>query len=289
MQKDGDCNFWKIVSGNDLEVLADALGDELFAACSRPFDKRIVVVPNAGYKDYIFQRFAAHPRLQMAAGVQVLPLNQAVMEILGSISINSSGKRIPSYLELTLSIEEKLHNQRNYPSLSVYLGSSEKRDKRIASLSDELARLFAKYGLHGKQFLPAWLRVTGWQQEIWKSIFSEESPWAYPLKFLADVKPNSFSGKIALFGFSYLSPAHLHFFSSVPATVFHFSPCAYFCEDLASDKERLSANRFFKKKGGKENVREELDHYMKQSHPLLGNWGKMGRGDAQILKHFSPR
>ena len=64
MQKDSDCNFWKIVSGNDLGVLADALGDELFAVLSRPFDRRIVVVPNAGYKDFIFQRFAAHPRTE---------------------------------------------------------------------------------------------------------------------------------------------------------------------------------------------------------------------------------
>ena len=290
MEKDSDCNFWKIVSGNDLEILADHLGDELFAAPSRPFDRRIVVVPNAAYKDFIFQRFAAHPRLQMAAGVQVLPLNQAVMEILSSISMTSSEKRIPSFLELTLAIEEKLHglvrNQKNYPAFLAYLGSEEKWDKRIASLSDELARLFAKYGLHGKRFLPTWFGANGWQQEIWRGVFSEESIWAYPLKFLAEVKPNSFSGKIALFGFSYLSPAHLHFFSSVPATVFHFSPCAYFWEDLASDKERLSANRFFKKKGGKETVREELDHYMKQSHPLLGNWGKMGREMLKSLSAF---
>lgn len=311
MQKDGEINklsfdcgsffskesaqdqAWKIVSGNDLGILADALGDELFSVCSLPFEKRIVVVPNTGYKDFLFQRFAVHPRLQMAAGVQVLPLNQAVMEILDSISTPSCGKRIPSFLELTLAIESILHDfvqskQEDLESASLlaYLGSAEKRGKRISTLSDELARLFERYGLHGKNFLPLWLAGQGWQQSIWMRVFSEDSPWAYPLKFLAEVKPDSFQGKIALFGFSYLSSAHLHFFCSVPATVFHFSPCALFWEDLSSDKERVSASRFFKKRGGKERIRDELDGYMKQSHPLLGNWGKIGREMLKSLDSF---
>lgn len=130
--------------------------------------------------------------------------------------------------------------------------------------------------------------MQGWQQSIWKYIFSEDSHWTYPLESLNQDPSvlSQFSGKIALFGFSYLSPAHLSFFASVPATVFQFSPCALFWEDLTSDKQRLYSNRFFQRKEVKEAIRDELNGYMGQSHPLLGNWGKLGREMLKSLSGF---
>ncbi len=307
MQKDGENNYlnlesgeisnqvrpWRIIFGNDLSSLADSLGEEFFPSSSRPFASRIVAVPNTSYKDFLFHHFATKSRLKIAAGVQVLPLNQAIMEILDSISASPSKKRIPSFLELSLAIEEKLHeifDRGEFTALSVYLSASggEKKRKRISSLSDEVARMFASYGLYGKHFLPLWLSNQGWQQSIWKSIFSNDSHWTYPLESLNQdpAAISKFSGKIALFGFSYLSPAHLSFFASAAATVFQFSPCALFWEDFTSDKQRLYSNRFFQRKGVKEVIREEIDRYMEQRHPLLGNWGKLGREMLKSLGGF---
>lgn len=301
MQKDGENNSlnseqvqaWRIIFGNDLDSLANVLGEEFFPSSSRPFVNRIVVVPNASYKDFLFHHFAAKSRLKIAAGVQVLLLNQAVMEILDSVSAARSKKRIPSFLELSLAIEEELHeicDRKEFTALLSYLSTAngEKKSKRISALSDEVARLFASYGLYGKHFLPSWLSKQGWQQTVWKNIFSSDSHWTYPLESLnqGSSTVSRFSGKIALFGFSYLSPAHLSFFASVSATVFHFSPCALFWEDFTSDKQRLFSNRFFQKKEVKEAIREELDRYMVQSHPLLGNWGKLSREMLKSLDGF---
>ncbi len=294
MQKDGESNkmAWRIVYGNDPTVLADALGDELFSSSSRPFENRIVAVPNPAVKDFLFQCFTMNPRLKIAAGVQVLPLNQAVMEILDNVSRSANRKRIPSFLELSLAIEEQLYHliscKQEFHSLLEYVNfkDEDKKSKRVSGLSDELARCFSRYGLYGKQFLPDWLKKEGWQQTIWKSLFSKDSPWTYPLESLKDLNAGCFQGKIVLFGFSYLSPAHLGFFCAVPATIYQLSPCAQFWGDFASDKERLASHRFFRRKGGKENVLEELDRYMQQSHPLLANWGKLGREMLKSLDVF---
>ena len=235
--------------------LADLLLMSFFLLFSRPFETRIVVVPNIKLKEFLFQQLAMHSHLKIAAGVQVLPLKAAVMEILDTVSIPLSRKRIPSFLELSLAIEEKLFSLK-LPLLDQYLNllEGEKKSRRIAHLSDELSRCFSIYGLYGQQFLPAWLAKEGWQQTLWNTIFAQESPWTYPIESLTKWKQSSFQGKIALFGFTYLSAAHLSFFSSLPATVYHPSPCALFWEDFASDKERLFRGRLFRKKGGKESI-----------------------------------
>ena len=334
---------WRIVFGNDLTTLADALGEELFLETSHPFEKRIVVVPNLGFKDFLFERFVSHPKLKIAAGVQVLPLNQAVMEIADRMGQNQKYKRIPSFPELSLAIEEQLSlisQKEDFPSLLGYLGRGDSEKRKLPSLSDELARVFSCYGLHGKSFLSSWLAKEGWQQAVWREVFSLDSPWACPLEFLSKIRQctekkngaflhpspptsaidscptlksmycesiaevvgegcknpqiplfgtlpssESFSGKVVLFGFSYLSPAHLSFFSSVPATLFYCSASAHFWEDFSSDRERIFLGRSFLKRGGKENVKEELDGYMKQGHPLLRNWGKLGQ---EMLKSLDP-
>ncbi len=227
-----------IVFGNSLDVLSIKLAEELFLNSTRPFEKRLIIVPSPSIKEYLLYRFAKHPDLQMAAGIQVLSLNQALNEF--------SEKRIPSFLELSLAIEEKVSKQ----DLE-YLKDESKRKKRIPALSDELARLFARYGSPPE----------GWQGALWKELFSESSPWTFSPKPV-----RQFSGKLALFGFSYLPAPILDFFLNLGASFYHLSPCAQFWEDFATAKQKL---------------KRRLDG---DDHPLLGNWGKLGR---EMLKRLS--
>jgi len=277
----------RVVFSNDMVELAKRLGEEFFLHGSSPFEQRIIVVPDMAMKEFLFRCFVAHPRLQMAAGMQVYVLNQAVMEI------GKQHKQIPSFLELSLAIEEKLHGlsldsrKKMLKPLTDYLkaDSEEKKKRRISSLSEEVAKLFARYGLHGVSFLPKWLsqKRLGWQQLLWKELFSEESPWTFPL---ATGQPKQFPGKLSLFGFSYLAPVHINFFSSLNACFYQLSPCALFWEDMVSDRERLKFGNLLKKREAKENFREEIDQYMQQGHPLLGNLGKLGREMLKALDGF---
>ncbi len=260
MQKQSERNITlRIVSSNDVNHLADALAQEFFSPSSRPFDKRLIIIPHPALKDFLTHRFLSHPALNIAAGMQILPLNQAVLEI------KDFSKRMPSFLELSLHLEAQLQHSdviEQFPDLVQYLGlDPEIRERRVALLSDALARLFARYGLYGHTFLSKWLNTKGWQQFLWQTLFSLDTPWAYPLEALKNV--GHFSGKIALFGFSHLSLAHLNFFSTLSTSFYHLSPCALFWQDQASDKQRL------------------FQTHKDESHPLLGNWGKLGR---QLLK-----
>lgn len=275
----------RAIFSNDWVALAHALGDDFFAPSSRPFENRIVVVPNPNLKDFLLHSLCEHPRLKIAAGIQVLPLNQAVMEILDRAANKIQRKRIPSVTEMSLAIEEKLQTNGEEPSLKNYLsGTAEQRCQRMALLSDELAKCFSQYGLYGEQFLSHWLEKEGWQQKLWKSLFNDATPWTYPLELLKD-QTEGFEGKIALFGFTHLSPVHLQFFSTFSASLYHFSPCAHFWEDFTSDKERISTTRAYQRKGANRATLDQLDGYLKQHHPLLANWGKLGR---LMLKSLEP-
>jgi exodeoxyribonuclease V gamma subunit len=288
----------KVVFSNDMHSLSQSLVEEFFAPETHPFEKRLIIVPHISLKEFLLHSFVNHPRLKMAAGVKILPLAQAVMEIIelccASADRNPLRKRIPSLLELSLAIEEKLHHflaeKKEDQMLLRYLDASdeEKKQKRIASLSAQLAKLYARYGLYGISFLPKWLmeKDQGWQQALWREIFSDQSPWTYPLSALKEIPAGQLSGKIALFGFAYLAPVHLSFFSSCKATLYQLSPSALFWEDTASDKERLFTRKALKRKGAKQATCEEIDRYMQQSHPFLGNWGKLRRECLKALDTF---
>lgn len=291
----------RIVFSNCMNSLSQQLGEDIFSLTwhnSHPFENRLIVVPDLSIKEFLLYRFAEDPRLKIAAGIKVLPLNQAVMEIMDQafspFERKLFKKRIPSFLELSLAIEEKLYHflleKKGNESLIRYLDTQfeEKKKKRISSLSEELAKLFVRYGFYGTSFLSMWLteKNQGWQQALWHELFSEDSPWTYPLEALHENSPKQFSGKIALFGFSYIAPIHLSFFCAFQATLYQLSPSALFWEDAVSDKERLVMGRILKKKGAKENFREEIDQYMQQGHAFLGNWGKLGREMLKSLDSF---
>lgn len=282
-------HFLRITYGNDLNHLADILAGELFSSGARPFEKRLIVIPHIVLKSFLVYRFLSNPHLKVAAGVQILPLNQAVEEVFNSLGLGER-KKIPSFLELTLAIEGKLRSSfaENFPELREYLNlvDSKQSSLRIMSLSDELARVFARYGLYGQEFLPRWLSLEGWQQALWQEIFSPLSSWSYPLEVLHTNLPR-FEGKIVLFGFSYLSSAHLNFFSSIGVAICQVSPCAYFWQDHASEKEQLFIRRSLRKSGVQEKVEEEINKYMQNNHPLLGNWGKLGREMLKSLDRFT--
>jgi exodeoxyribonuclease V gamma subunit len=280
-----------LVQSNEMEQLTDALAEEFFPQGARPFEYRLIAVPHVRLKDFLQRRLMTNPRLQIAAGVEILPLNQAILEILDRAAEGKHKKKVPSFLELSLSIEQLLHSSSwsAFPAIHQYIDDHdlEKKHKRIASLSDLLSRLFSKYGLYGQQFLPRWLEQEGWQQVIWRELFSTDSRWTYPLKMLEELESNRFEGKVALFGFSYLCPVHLAFFHSISASIYQLSPCALFWEDQTSDREKLSFNRAVRRKRIREDTRQSMECYLDDRHPLLGNWGKLRREMLKTLDAFS--
>ncbi len=277
----------EIILSNSLENLAERMIDALFFAdlMQHPFEKRLVVVPDMAMKEFLVSYCAYHPRLQVCAGLQIQLLGDAMNQLHGP-----SEKKIPSAAVLSLAIEEQLWTRgAEDPELDKYLAcsSEEKKGRRIAQLSDELARLFAHYGLHGVHFLKGWLssKERHWQKKLFCTLFQDSSAWSYPIALYRGGAETS--ARIALFGFHYLTPVHLSFFTQRGASIYALSPSMVFWGDFVTDKEKIAERRRLMRKGASAQKIEVIQRYLDEGHPLLNNWGKLGREMLKNLDAFT--
>ena len=252
----------------------------LFSANLPIFARRIVLVPSEPMKNFLLFRFANNPRLQIAAGVQIFTLAPGMLEL-----FSLGGKdRIPTFLELALHIECEIYallqdKEQAAPLLRFLEAApefSEKSARRLRGLSQQLSLSFLKMAVSGGDFLKEWQEKNGWQQFIWQKVFGKNFPWKTPNELLA----------VHLFGFNFLPKPYLHFFRG--GVFYQFSPCQLFWEDLYGDREQISLDRLLRKKGVKESDREQLEGYLKDRHPLLANWGRLGREHLKNQELLNP-
>lgn len=273
-----NCTF-----SQDIKRLADKLKQDLIDFSTHPFSKKILITPSQPIKDYLIDFFAKE--LGIVTGIQFLSLKQAINEWLFSF-----GKKIPDSIEISLVLEEIIEQswQKDETSkLYSYIACEEesKRSKRMIGLSDHLSNIFEEYGTYGLHFLPAWTKKSGWQQTLWSQIFSSHPNWTYPLdaaKFLQTQNKSIF-----VFGFSFLPLSYLQILKQVGALFYFFSPCELFWEDVHTDRERSYLRKKLAQRGISIKKREELNHYDAAAHPLLANWGKLGRTFLKNLDLFS--
>lgn len=266
----------------NIESLANKLKQDLINSSKHPLSKKIIITPNQSIKNYLIGFFAKE--LGVVAGVQFLSLKQAINEWLLPY-----GKKIPDSLEVSLALEEIIEQswQRSEPSkLYSYIACEKecKRSKKIAGLSDQLSTIFEEYGTHGWSFLPAWIKKTGWQQTLWTQLFSTYSNWICPVESLAFLQTQSKA--IFIFGSPFLPLSYLQVLGKMGALFYFFSPCELFWEDVHTDRERLSLRKKLARKGISIEKREEINNYDTQAHPLLANWGKLGRALLKNLDLF---
>ncbi|MGB7128291.1 MAG: exodeoxyribonuclease V subunit gamma [Candidatus Rhabdochlamydia sp.] len=267
----------------DIERLADKLKQDLIASSTHPFNKKILITPSQPIKDYLIDFLAKE--LGIVTGIQFLSLKQAINEWLFSF-----GKKIPDSIEISLVLEEIIEQswqKEEMSKLYSYIACEEesKRSKRMIGLSDHLSNIFEEYGTYGLHFLPAWTKKPGWQQTLWNQIFSSHPNWTYPLdaaKFLQTQNKSIF-----VFGFSFLPLSYLQILKQVGALFYFFSPCELFWEDVHTDRERSYLRKKLAQRGISIEKREELNHYDAAAHPLLANWGKLGRAFLKNLDLFS--
>jgi exodeoxyribonuclease V gamma subunit len=294
MKEDAEQNVndnLRCVFSNCWESLAEALAQALYAKGSSPFEARYVLVPTDRLKEFLVFYLARH--LDIAAGMTCFSLEQGIRELLAQ-ALPDTKKMMPSFLDLSLFIEEKIHlalseGSSLFSPVSDYLSAQDggviPSDKKITALSEQMAHLFIRYGTYGEIFLKQWTLKKGWQQWIWDQVFSTHSPFTYPIEILKIRKVRNC--QIHLFGFEYLAPIYLTFFSRSKAVFYQFSPCAMYWEDLCTDRERLGFFRALTRKGAKTSVCSEMENYLNEHHPLLANWGKLGREFLKSLDLFS--
>lgn len=223
-----------IYLSNALENLLLSLKEQLFDPSFSPFKRKMVVLPSELMKRYVMVHFAKDPSLNGVAGVQFVTLSQALRLF--------ETKKIPHFITLSLLIEREVHfllgqGLEEDRELLDYLSlPSPFLNQRLFPLVDQLSSLFMRYGIYGGEALILWEKKEGWQQKIWRALFSEGSPWNFPLKEFSS--PRVSPCPMHLFGFSFLPKIYFNFFEQLESQFYLLSPCQYFWTDL--DREEAS-------------------------------------------------
>lgn len=235
----------QIYFSNDLNQLAEYLGNRLFANGKHPFARRTIIVPSDRYKRFLQQFFAENSRFQIAAGMQITTLPTWLSEH----CFAEMKKNFPSHLLL----EFRLYCMAKELALEPLKKLS---DQQLRTVCKELAHLFHKYGAHGEKFLKEWLAKEGWPQSLWRGVYANMS-WSYPVELFE--KSGRLKEVVHLFGFASMPTAQAIFFKKQESVFYLFSPCQLFWADILSAKERA----YLRISG--------------EDATLLSSWGKWGK------------
>jgi exodeoxyribonuclease V gamma subunit len=292
----------EIFFSNRIEKLYQQLKVSLFSKERlNPFERRLIIVPSPAIKSWLMLQMAKDPDLELAMGIEIVLLDQAVEKLI-------SKRKIPSGLELSLKIEveikkiitESFNESSIWQSLFNYLkisdvkttGLSQKSEKRLIGLSQKLASLFLQYGTYGGKMLKNFEESSDdFQVNLWKTIFlKNNTPFLQKELqdfFLNDNLINS-PIHIHLFSLSFLSKIHYQFFlkiaHDIPVLYYFLSPCQAFWSDIKSDRERILLKKYLQKNGVSETQEMELDEYLRDQNPLLANFGRLGREMAKLIE-----
>ncbi len=243
-----------------LESLLDQLLLQFDADLIDPLQTRTILVPDSSMKQWLLLEIAK--RKGIAMGFHFMEVSQLYPST-------------PNSMELFCSIYRAIVESAD-SELQAYL---EGKEKRLIDLTQQLVSLFVSYGQYGKELFKK--EAGGWQQEILKKLFID-GPYRMPVQ-VENPPPDS----LTCFGIDYLPPVYWEFLFKAPSlSIYLFSPCFEFWEDVCTERERRNLNRFWKKQSVSKKSRAQLDVYLRQAPKNLANWGKLGRETLKIFEAF---
>ena len=274
---------------NDFEVLADLLRENLFFRDTKPFSKKIVLLPLQNLKNPLMMEFLKDGRLDIVTGIHFMELGSGMQSILKLAT--SQTLVFPPIDLLSIHIEHLLTTflQRDEdvdftPLFEYFDFQGEitlKIRKKIQSLAHGLSKEFIKYGKFGGTYLEIWKKEKGWQQRLWALVFST---WNYPYQILEkEIAPSQNDVEIHLFALPFLPKLNHLFFEKLSrfwkVHYYQLSFCKNYWTDICTEQER-----FYILKKAKEKVRDELNSYLIDHHPLLANLGKLNRETERFFE-----
>lgn len=296
---------------NSTEQLFHALKNRLFLQPGTPFTRRFIIVPSAAMKSWLMMQLATDPDLNIAMGLEIYYIDQAIDKLQGLISPSSHQDICPSRLQLALTLEGMIRAQISdlsncdpairqlWQPVCAYLKVtdpaqfSRKSERRLTTLSEQLAHLFMRYGVHGGSVVTEWKPVDSWQQSLWLQLFDNDSPWTYPSKIVSEHMTNTLTLprddiEVYLFACSYIIPIHhrllLFLAEKISVSYYMLSPCHAFWSDILSDRESRYLQKHLQKRGISPKQQSALEGFLSDRHPLLANCGKVGREMARQIE-----
>ena len=240
-----------------MDRLVDLLAERLLEGDRPLLAERWILLPGTINRQWLSVALAERMPNQAIAGIKILGWREALLSA-------CRGKSVPERFELGLALSNILEELPD-ESLSSWL---KKQPSRKNTLIRSLSRQMKAVGFEEMQ------PEEGWQQYLFQKI-SVEGPWRFPFQLLSEAAFPSAVAEVHCFGVDELPSGVWDFllkFSNL--SIYLFSPCQMFWEDVCTDWERKA----FAADGS-----EGLEEMLKDTHPLLANWGKLGRNTMRKL------
>lgn len=192
-------------------------------------------------------------------GIEVLSWRAALMRLM---------PQAPGEFELRLAIAEILERDEKPASFAPLVDWLDGKAERMPRLARILSRLLSEAGFYGLESKKEWqqdlIRMLGYRH------FSDQM-----------LEESLLPDEVHLFCIDEMPKKAWNFFigQKENVSIYHFSPCRMYWDDLYTDRER----RNFARKWRNASNFEEFESYLKETHPLLANWGKVGRETIRLF------
>lgn len=231
---------------NRMDALLERMLEQFDAEAIGPLQSRVILVPNGQMKQWLLLEIAK--RKGIAMGLKIVTVAEGIFP-----------RNFP--LEMFCGIYNAIRETKD----EILLGFLEGKRGRLLSLTGELMALFSTYGQFGKALFDADQKAIDWQHAILQTLFVQ-GPWRMPVQMLSEMKPPA----VYCFGIDSLPPLFWDFlFRASALSIYLFSPCLEFWDDLHTDREQRRLNW------------REVD-----APSFLANWGKLGRETLKIFDRF---
>lgn len=245
-------------ASHSLDCLVEELFSQLQAQRASIFARSTIAIAHSSMKQWLQFEICRRTDGRAILGLEFAPWSQVVKKWL-------KPKIIPTRLELSAALWAALPEQTSL------------------HLVKELTFAFEEYCFYG--FPKSVPEEALWQKKLFQEIFQSRGWSTFPE--CAESTSECSIGSLHLFAIDYLPPAVQQLFFKVPdLCVYRFSPCAMYWEDLCSASERKKMLQRWEQKRVSKKSLESLDHMIRDTQPLLANWGMIGRsmlaGDAHI-------
>ncbi|MBF0274857.1 MAG: exodeoxyribonuclease V subunit gamma [Nitrospinae bacterium] len=274
----------KLIVGNRMEILMNAMGRIVQEPLASPFEKEIIVTQSKGMEQWVHIKLAE--QLGVSANISFLHPNKLLTHIYRLIVDPTGTAPIPFDKEfLTWKLMNILPEQRGkkeFNEINHYL--SEKHPLKLYQLCQRIAEVFNRYTVFRSDMIHDWENNQhdgGWQSILWREIIKENQRSHYAslrqeiFEKLKQGSELSLPQRIIVFGVSALPPFHLEFLKVLSdytnLYLFLVNPCCEYWLDIVSEKDiaRIS-------KKGNYAISEEMLH-LDVGNNLLASMGKVGR------------
>jgi|GEM_PF-2041373 len=239
------------------------------------FNERWMLLPSLVNKQYLMAELVKRLPGHALAGVQFLGWREALHRICSDYA------HIPDRLEIELRLAKIFLNDlpaESKEALEPVMDWLKAGPSRIQTLVRSLAHPFTEALYYGSEM------AEPWQQTLYEMVLSDGS-WASPTQILQRASFPSTVSQVHSFCVDEMPSIGWDFIiSKAPnLSIYLFSPCCMYWEDSMSDSERRYATKRLRERKVSASSLEAYEGYLRDTHPILANWGRLGRQTLHCL------